>query len=643
MRKKTLSQSETHITDFLYTQYDLARRNQGSEDADFSSTIDMLECRRTEKDYEWLSDVFLPEYASIHLTEAAQWVGQYFPTRDFVEVYLGSGVPESKMKAAAAKDYINSMLNVRELHHYQKYVRARSINSTRGCVYVVCSWKQRLKTVKQSGQQPSVTGYSENGEPITGMIPIENETTVPIIDRFEYDVVDPRNVFTDNKYVYSIQDKEWVAIRSEMTYEGLKELEEENGYINLDLLKDDPSNNVTDTSRETDEKANDPKAKPVLKYYDIVEFFRKIWAVVKNRDEFGNPTEIDYGFTDSGNIKQNAELIEAIVTIAYSGNKKILIRHQPNPFISSIGNPFRPIIRGLCYIHPTKDVGISDGNYGRELQALINDMLNMGIDRSKLSMMPTLKVRRQAYDDNDSIYFEPEHSMIVENSDDITEFKIDGNIESALNIVGIAKSSLQQLESIYPTTMGELPGRASTTATAVAGADAKTNLRSNYKSLTFEYTFLVDFYWMMLQMGYAFMHPITAMKIMGDKAQYFDPEAEFNYQPVSSNIETEYNKQTKIKMYDQILGRLVGMAQAVPAIIPIIANILSEISKLMGTEYESIGGMIDSLSKAKPIQDAKGGESQPEGGGEQPISNQNGAPMSGQETAARDAQSEGMI
>ncbi len=642
--KKKLNSSEEYLTSYLYDQYHYARINQEPDDADFSSVIDMLECKRTEKDYEWLSDVFLPEYASIHLTEAAQWVQQYFPTRDFVEVYLSGNTPEEKLQAEAAKQYINAMLNVKDLYHYQKYVRTRSISSIRGSAYVVCSWKQELRTVTTTTQEVVTTGVDEEGNPIQEVKEVSSDQQIPIVDRFEYEVVDPRNVFTDNKYAYSIQDKEWVAIRSEMSYDELKSLEKQNGYINLDLLKAEPSNELTDTDKETNEKANEPKATPLSKLYDVVEFFRKIWAVVKETDEFGNPTKIDIGYTDTGKVKPNAELVEAIVTIAYSGNKKVLIRHQATPFITSAGKPYRPIIRALCYIHPTKDVGISDGKYGRELQSLINDMLNMGIDRSKLSMMPTLITKRMSWEDNDSLYFEPEHSMVVEDVNDIKEFKIDGDITPVMNIVGLAKNSLQQLEAVYPTTMGDLPGKASTTATAIAGAAQNTNLRSTYKSLTFEYTFLVEFYWQTLQMGYQFMHPITAMKILGPLAPYFNPEADYNYQPVTSNIEQENSKYRKIQLYDQLIGRLSGMAKVIPQIIPIIAYMIGEVTKLMGAEYQNVGQMLEQLTKAKPQPEGQGqGAQQPEDMNNVPMSNQNNTEMTEEEIAARNSIGQGMI
>jgi len=354
------------------------------------------------------------------------------------------------------------------------------------------------------------------------------------------------------------------------------------------------------------------------------------------------PTRIDYGYTDTGKVKSNAELVEAIVTIAYSGEKKVIIRHQPTPFISSVGKPYRPIIRALCYIHPTKDVGISDGKYGRELQSLINDMINMGIDRSKLSMMPTLKVNRMTWEDNDSLYFEPEHAMVVENINDLAEFKIDGNIDPAMNIVAIARNSLQQLEAIYPTTMGDLPGRTSTTATAVAGAAEKTNLRSSYKSLTFEYTFLSEFYWQMLQMGYQFMHPVTAMNILGELAPYFSPEADYNYQPVTSNIEQENSKYRKIQLYDQLIGRLSGMAAVIPAIVPILTYMIGEVTKLMGAEYQNVGGMLENLAKAKPQQGAGPGNQQVSDMST-PTSNQSGNEMSSGEMEARNSANPGMI
>lgn len=627
---------ERDVVGRIYKEYQTAERNQSDAMDDFDKVIDLLECKRNEKDYEWLSDVFIPEYPSIHLTEASQWANQYFPTRDFVDVYIDAKDEQSVKSANVAKDYINAMLNVKNLYHYQKYMKARSINSTLGCVYAVCSWKQNINIVKRQVQKEVQAGVGIDGRPITIKVPDIKETEVITEDRFHYEVPDPRNVFTDNSYCYSIQDKEWVIIRSELSYEQLKAVEKENGYFNLNLLKDVPTDEKTETAKKTRE---DEQIETQLKYFDILERFGKIWAVVKENDDDGYPVVIEPAYDMKGELKDGAELVESIVTVACSGTTQILIRFQPTPFRTSLNVPFRPIVRGLNYVHPTKDVGMSDAKYDKELQIALNDTINLSNDRVKLATLPTLKARRYAMEDNDTLYFEPEHVMVVEDADDVTEFKIADNIQGALAQADLFIGKMQQVSSIYPTTMGNLPGAASTTATAIQGAEGRTNLRANYKSLTFEYTFLNEFYWMMLQMGYQFMRPETAMKIMGEDAQFFNPEADFHYQPVSSNIEQEYNKNQKVKNLDQMVGRLSGLVQFMPGIIFPILKMIELEFQLLGQEPQTVLPYLLKVIEMGMNPQGKQGEQASDQSS--PTSNQSGMPIQEIEGQVRGGQ-EGM-
>jgi hypothetical protein len=627
--------SEDVLCNIVYDQYTIASRNQSADDTEFESIIDMLECKRTEKDYEWMSDVFIPEYPSIHLTEASGWANQYFQTREFVDVYLEEG-ERGKIKAEAAKRLINNMLNIRDIYHYQKYMRARGINSTRGCCYAVCYWDRQMKPVQVGTRKVTEqTGEDEMGMPVYSERQEPVMKDMPIIDRFNYDIIDPRNVFTDDKYCYSVQEKEWVTIRSEVSYEDLKAREETHGYINLENLKDfGRKEEKTETATKTRKKDEQP-ARPQVRLFDVLERLGKIWGVVTERDDDGFPLAADPGYNDDGSTKPDAEWIEAIVAVALAGGKRILIRHQPTPFRDAIGRPYRPVIRGLCYIHPVSDKGMSDGKYSRELQIALNDTINLSNDRVKMATFPTIKVRRLAAEDNDTLYFEPEHPIVVENPDDVTEFKIADNIQGALQQFSVFKSTMQQVNSIYPTTMGDVAGiKASTTATAVAGADSRTNLRANYKSLTFEHTFLVDLYWMILQMTYQFMHPMTAMKIMGKYARAFDPTPDFTYQPVTSNIEVEYNKDKKVQRYDQLIGRIANIPN--PAIIPLVAFMIGEIVKLQGEEYSTINKLIENLMNTPNQEEGKQENGNaPTDARPMPVSNQNQQPMSMQEQSVR--------
>jgi hypothetical protein len=627
------SQAEAKVAEQLFNEYEVSRRNQDVENADFEAVLDLLECRRNERDYEWMSDVFLPEYPSIHLTEASQWANQYFQSRDFVEVYLSGEKPEDKIRAKLVKKYINSSLNAKDLYHFIKYMRIRGVNSTRGVSYALCKWERKTKQ-----EQFPKLGKREQVNPETGLTEYVDEVTQETretitVDRFNYQPLDPRFVFTDNKYCYSLQEKDYIIIWDDPSYEDLKLEEESKGYFNLDKVKALTAPEKTDVEKR-EKEASEPSEKPktpVFKKFDRLLRLGKVWAVVQDREEDGYPSKVEPGFDEQGQVREKAELVEAIVEEVFSGSKKILIRFQPTPYRTSKGIPYRPVIRGLCYIHPTKDVGMSDGKYSRELQVALNDTINMSNDRTKLATLPTFKGQQNAIADNDQIYFEPEHVIPLPNVEDLQEMIIKDDVRGAMSQATLFMQKMQQVNSVYPTTMGELPGQASTTATAVAGSQERSNSRANYKSLTFVYTFFAEFYWMMLQMAYQFMHPETAMKLWGPEAKLFDPDAEYSYTPVSSNIEMEYNKDKKIQRYDQMLGRISAIPN--PAIVPIIAHIIAQQCILLGSEYQDVAQLVNTLAKT-PNEKEEGGDA-PKDGKDTPTSNQTGNPMSLAEQGAR--------
>lgn len=607
---------EGHVSSNIVNRFRIGRQNQKEEDDSFEAVLDMLECQRTEKDYDWMSDVFIPEYPSIFLTESSMWVNQYFQNRAFVDVYLEGDDREDMEKAQIAKRVINRTLNNRKVHHYQKYVRARSINSARGCVYVIGMWKRRERE-EVVGYRPVLEDYyNEEGQIATRVIQDPVRGQVVVEDYFNYEVVDPRNVATDNRYCYSMQEKDWVIIRSEVSYEQLKSCEEENGYINLDDVKGMVASETTETRRETLDKDEPDKTtkdkKPQIQYFDKYLQMGKEWAIVLKRDEDGHPMAAKPGILPDGKINPKAELVEIISEVVTNGAKKVLVRFQPNPFRTNTGEVYRPIIRGLCYIHPTKDVGMSDGKYGRELQVALNDTVNMSNDRTKLATIPTFKGRRDVIDDNDQIYIEPEHVIPLNDPEhDLVEVNIKDNVNGAMNQAMLFIEKMQQVASVYPSTMGRLPAP-STTATAIQATENRSDTRSNYKSLTFEYTFLCEFYWMILQMTWQFMHPDTARKMMGEKAYLFDPDLDYTYKPVSSNIEMEYNKDRKVQRWDQILGRIASVPS--PLTPMLIAYIVGKQCELLGEEYQTVAALLEAYANT-PLQQQGRGEGEVGGEG----------------------------
>ncbi len=644
---------ENIVTKIIIDQeYEIAKVAKQVDNSEFESVVDMMECIRSEKDYDWMSDIFIPELPSIILTDASGWANQYFQTREFVKAKL-EGQADDVPKCRAAEKCINQTLNNKNIYHYQKYIRGRTINSLMGHVYAICWWEQEIipdgKIVGYEDEVEELSVDREgNGIVSEDQVPATRTTKKPIYedlivkDHFNYEIIDPRNVVTPSIYTYSVQQKDWIDIRSEVTYEDLKRDEKKNGYVNLELVKELTKNQgKTKTSQETYNKGevDSESSKPVVVHFDRVLRFGKFWAIVKEKTREGYPKTVEPGYDELGEIKEDAELVDAIIETIISGGTKILIRFQPNGFRDSRGNTYYTVIRGLCYIHPTKDIGLSDGKFLRELQIATNDGFNMAMDREKLATIPTMKGNKhQIGPDNPTIYFAPEHVMELEDKDAIEEFKISSNVDGMIGLTGMLTSKMQQVSSVYPTTMGQLPEKASTTATAVAGAETRSNSRANYKSLTYEYTFLTEFYWIILQMTYQFARKETLIKMVGEDAEFFDPDADYTYSPVSSNIETEYNKRTKLQMIDQFVGRLVNVPN--PGIWKMLNYLMSMAFELYDKEFPEYKKYL--LPENVPPPEARGGGGGEMGGAENtagmnvgPTSNQMGNEMSGQEQYAR--------
>lgn len=630
----------------IENEYKIYKSNNDVEYADYEALLDMVECIRSEKNYSWMSDIFLPMFPSHLLTDASTWASQYFQSRDFVDVYLEGDEPEDKDKCQAVKSILNKTLNMKSVYHFQKYMRARIINWLFGQVYIMCYWEQKIdkRVVSQLPVVNPIMTMGADGKPFMQAQQIpqpDKEVENVIYDRFNYEVLDPRNVYTDNKYCYSIQQKDAVIIRTEKSFDQLKADEKKFNYFNLDKIKElRNDSSETETSLET-YNATDGKTKSQktpVQYLDILDRYGTMYVIPKYNDS-GDIESVTPGYDTLGNVLDTAELIECVITYAGKGGNYTLIGFEPSKYIDSSGEYYKNLVRGWCYIHPSKDTGLGDGKNLREIQSAVNDTFNISNDRVMLATLPTFKGRKQSLEDNPTVYMEPEHIIELEDVKDLEELKIRDNVQAALQQIGMLKSEASEVDSIWPTTMGGLPDKTSTTATAIAGAETRTNVRGNFKSLTFEYTFLVEFYHLILQMTHRFAKPETLVKLCGEKlASVFDPAADYTYVPLTQNIEAEASKLKKVQNWDQMIGRLSGLAKIAPQeVIPLISMAVGEIAKLLGKDFRDISDKLSNLSAAKP---------QPEGGGAEqtadgqlpPMSNQSGVEQSIPEQGARESQ-----
>ena len=631
----------------VYIDGELAkiRTNSTANNDAFESMLDIIDCVRSEGEYDWHSDVFFPAYPAIFHTQTALDASQLSMTRDYSDVFLQDGSEDAKKKAQAAKELINRTLNQKHLHYFQKVLRAQEIRRLNQSGVVWRCWWERADEDVVTGfkHRPVEDDKDVNGYPITDpsvQVPamkmvsepvIERE---PIVDRFNCDVVDPRNVWMSDEYAYSLQEKRFVYLRFEKTLDEL-EADDSYEYFNLDKLKglDPPAE--TDTSAESfnkTEKAQKSTGEGRGAAFDIIERYGKGWVVVTERDEVtGMPLKAKPGYDEFGKRREKAELQEICVAWAKAADNWVLIKHHLTAYVDTRGVPYRPLVRGLCYIHPTKDGGAGDGPIANQTQVAINDTLNMSNDRVRLATFPVIKVNAYDAEESESVYeFKPGHRMELTDVKNAEEFKVSADISGAMTQMGVFTNLMHQGIGIFPPQMGDTPG-GDVTATATASAGAHANVRSAYQSLTAEHTMFTELYWMILQMTGKFAHPKTGEKLMGKKMYDFDPNADYFYKPVTSAIEPESSKFQRRKDITTVFGYVAQVPN--PGTPKLLNKLLKMFFESMGEEFKDFEN--DLLDPNAPMEPPTAGGIAGGTGPAQPISNQSNLPMSPMEMQTR--------
>ncbi|HEC64731.1 MAG TPA: hypothetical protein ENI23_05530, partial [bacterium] len=187
-------------------EYVIAKSNNKIPDNDYLSYLDMYDCERTEKNYDWMSDVFFPEFFSQMITQSSIEAGLYFKTHDFVEVYIGSEDEIPQKAAKASKDLLNRTLNRRKLYFYQKYMRGVNMKNMVGATYFRCWWEQKIKKgivgTERKVKDLNVDIFNRTIIDSDFQVPqqefedVDVEGDIILEDHFNMDTMDVRDVFT---------------------------------------------------------------------------------------------------------------------------------------------------------------------------------------------------------------------------------------------------------------------------------------------------------------------------------------------------------------------------------------------------------------------------------------------------------------
>jgi hypothetical protein len=609
-KKKQLSKEELQITQRgeienqialrIDAEYLVGKANNSIDDADFESHMDMFDGISSERNYDWQSDVGINEFLSQQQIQSANEVNAQFSRTEFVEVDVQKKDDASIAAAEAAKETINNTLSRSDLYYFHKYLRMIQTKNITGRTYIRCWWEQDIRETTRKVERLVLLNVDELGNALTSpdQVParfpreVDETITEVIKDQFNFEIIDGRNVFYSDIYDYNMKDKNWIEIRFDTTLQDLKDNQELMGYFNLDKIEAviDELTGETETKEKTVDRDNrgnvkrEPRDTPV-KDLMAIERLGMEYAVVTKRDEDNEPIEIDYGYDETGERKESAELLSLIMTSAYIEDRKVLIRHQLNPYKDSRGNSYINIARGLCWIHPTRDRGFGDGHTNKDLQIAINDVYRADMDNTLLGLLKIIKVNKNAMEDQLPLRIEPNALWELDDPKDADVVDFPSKTADANNMLAMLMNKLQELNASDP----GLPIPASATATAVARTEKATTTRSNYRNLVTENTLHFPLYWFILQMTDQFALPETAVKIMGEEnVRNWNPDLDYIYKPVSEAIETDASRGAKIDRLNTLYGYTTALVQFDPRFIKILIDIYTSITKLMGDEEKNI-------------------------------------------------------
>lgn len=597
----------------------VAESNRGTSDAGYTQALNILRGFRTDPMYEWQANVQIPYFSAHYLTRQAI-DAQFLNSRDYADIYLEETGPEALAAAGAQKELVNRTLNARSLQFPMKYMRIRAINDLNRNVVASLWWERTTVEVEGEPEVTTQQDFAFGAE--------ETPTTVPktIVDRIGFDVLDPNDVFWDDSYAYSLQDKRYVTIRFKRTLSEIKANKKQMGY-DEDAIKrlekyvfTRPEGEEEKTEEMESEATPD---KPVM-LYDRHGIFP---VIVKSLDATGYPKEIEHGYDENGQEKEGVVYIETTYTIADANGTYIILRFQPQKNRTDDGEAYRPLIRSMAYLDPRRDGGFSDASFIVEVQEAMSDFTNITMDRALLATMPTLLTKKYGTNTNDDYVIGPGMQIPLDDpSKDLTALEIKDTSPGAFNVIGLLKDGGDSVAGISEETTG-MPGAASTTATANYSANLRTNTRMGLRDKMFEFTFLTELYWMIGQMTAQYALPETVRKLIGSKFKDFDPDADFYLKPVSASLEPEHSKSNKINNLNMLGQQMINSGH--PDGPKVFNTIINAIAELMGDDMKTRLGTFD---EGTPFQST--GENAENPGGAT-ATNQSGVEQTGAEQAIR--------
>lgn len=571
---------------------------------DMQDTIyKMLKGERPEKNYDWQSNVV------INKVFQTVWTAVSYITQKMWGAYPVIGVDGFDDKGCWQREQLLEKWMAQD-RYFLIAVHACVNLLLNGVMIMKKGWKQELVTVEQK-PSPSIPGE---------IAPPPQSKKFPKEDRPDDNVLNNKDVVVDwlLKPGQSIREGRFI-IHREVVDLGMLRMSKA-GYINLDKVEGQDYNTTTESQDHASSGTDEEQQKGVQSdIYSEVEVFERqgLWPV--KVDKKGKITPL---FDKEEIAKKETQWRQMLATMA-NKDAPVLIRWEENPYREMT------YIDGHLFIDPEKFLSMGLVEPMKDLQVAVNDNINAMFDEIWRNLMPPTIFNKFSLVEWDTIVHAPGQKWLVGGNpaEAVMFAKPTTMMADAQWKHALLDNEIQLTTSVNPTTQGQ--DKSNTATQGVMNAQFSTG-KLDFILKMIECTWLIPSSKMTLRFAQMFAHPLTFLAILGEPFKFDQWAEEYKYVPCASSVKMPAQQEVEIQQDIQLMQTVAAIQNpGTPKVMNyLIADILRnrnkpQLAKMFDEDYFEPG--TDAGQMQQMMKQMTPGEP----------SNQNGLPMSAEETGLR--------
>jgi len=533
----------------------------------YEDIYDMIRGERPEKNYDWQSNIVINKVFQVIWTAIPYISQKIFGATPII------GVKSYNKKGSWQREQIlefwhtlQTATDKEHITYYLVFIMWLLRSLLNGVGYMKKGWHQKLQTKTVSFDIPMVMG--PNGETIQAE-KHSKTFTIPLEDWPLNRIVNNKDIVVDwlLQPGQSCRQGRFIIERNLVDLDAL--YSSKINYMNLDDLDALSSENMGKLIQDhaTPRGHDGLQEPPESDIYTEVEAYERVGKIPvykeKKNGKWMPCFDKEEIYTDKVTMK------EMIVTMGRTGDAKVLLRFDPNPYGQKNYVDMHIYLdeerwQSMGMVEPMKDASTA-----------LNDNINAAFDKIWQELMPPAIVNKFALWDWDTMQYAPQQRWLVGgNPSEAIMFKEPSRVTSdAWQKHALFDNEINLTSSITPSVQGQ--GKEKTATTNVLNAQFSA-ARLDFIIKMIEQTALVPSAQMDVEFAKRFAHPNTFKAILGEAFEYGKWEEIYQYIPAASTVKLEYQKEVEITQDIQLIQTFAAIPNPnTPKIINVLwANIL---------------------------------------------------------------------